>query len=153
VLRKRETATNAYTEETAKSTESIRTPPLLTKTVRILIVDDDEDITTTFKIGLENSDKSFQVYTCNDSLEALSEFKPNFYDLLLVDINMPKMDGFELCEKILKLDINVRACFMSAGEVNQEAFRDWQPMKSIGYFLKKPISISDLVERLNAELD
>ena len=47
---------------------------------------------------------------------ALSEFKPNFYDLLLTDINMPHMDGFELCEKILELDVNIRVCFISAAE-------------------------------------
>jgi DNA-binding response OmpR family regulator len=81
------------------------------------------------------------------------EFIPNFYDLLLVDINMPKMNGFELCEKILKLDVNVRVCFMSSGEINQEAMRDLQPTKSIGCFIKKPISINDLVVRLKAELD
>jgi CheY-like chemotaxis protein len=67
-----------------------------------LIVDDDDDITTTLRMGLENNDKTFQMYACNDPLELLSEFIPNFYDLLLVDINMPNMNGFELCEKILK---------------------------------------------------
>ena len=51
---------------------------------------------------------------------ALSEFKPNFYDLLLVDINMPRLNGFELCEKILAIDINVRVCLMSSGEINWE---------------------------------
>jgi DNA-binding response OmpR family regulator len=82
-----------------------------------LLVDDDKDLTTTFKTCLETT---FQVYTYNDPLGALSDFRPNFYDLLLVDINMPLMNGFELCERILKLDINVRVCFMSAGEINQE---------------------------------
>ena len=54
----------------------------------------------------------------------LSEFKANFYDLLLVDINMPHMNGFELSEKIYAIDINVRVCFMSNGEINREALRD-----------------------------
>jgi two-component SAPR family response regulator len=54
------------------------------------------------------------VYTSNDPVASLSEFKPNFYDLLLVDINMPHMNGFELSEKILAIDVNVRICFMSA---------------------------------------
>ena len=56
----------------------------------MLIVDDDPDITLTFKVGLEGHG-SFDVYTYTDPLEALSNFKPHFYDLLLVDINMPKM--------------------------------------------------------------
>jgi two-component SAPR family response regulator len=57
-------------------------------------------------------------------LAALSEFKPNFYDLLLMDINIPNINDFELCQKILELDVNVRVCFISAGEVNIEALRE-----------------------------
>ena len=69
----------------------------------ILVVDDDPDITLTFKVGLED-DKSFEVYTYTDPLEALSRFRPHFYDLLLVDINMPKMNGFELYKKIKDIE-------------------------------------------------
>jgi two-component SAPR family response regulator len=53
----------------------------------------------------------------NHPAVALSEFKPNFYDLLLTDINMPYMNGFELCKKILELDVNVRVCFVSAAKI------------------------------------
>ena len=87
---------------------------------RILIIDDDADVTITFKAGIEDSNnnndanKRIEVYTSNNPVVALSEFKPNFYDLLLVDINMPHMNGFELCEKILDIDINVKVCFMSS---------------------------------------
>ena len=124
----------------------------LSKTTRILIVDDDKDLATTFKTCLE-SETTFQVYTYNDPLVALSDFKPNFYDLLLVDINMPLMNGFELCEKILKLDINVRVCFMSAGEINQEAIRELYPLRTIGgCFIKKPVEINHLIRQLKAEL-
>ena len=85
---------------------------------------------------------------------ALSEFKPNFYDLLLTDINMPHMDGFELCKNILELDTNVKVCFISAAEVNVEALREVYPKaRSIGCFIKKPVSIEYLVKRLCAELD
>jgi CheY-like chemotaxis protein len=84
---------------------------------RIFIVDDDDDTVETFKAGIEDNNnntdanKRIEVYTSNNPVLALSEFKPNFYDLLLVDINMPHMNGFELCEKILVIDINVRICF------------------------------------------
>jgi CheY-like chemotaxis protein len=63
--------------------------------------------TLTFKAGIEennnykDANSRIEVYTSNDPVIALSEFKPNFYDLLLADINMPHMNGFELCEKIL----------------------------------------------------
>jgi PleD family two-component response regulator len=79
---------------------------------RILIVDDDPDITLSFSIGLE--DDGFEVDAYNDPLDALLDFKPSFYDLLL-DINMPKMNGFELCTKILEIDLNVKICFITAG--------------------------------------
>ena len=123
----------------------------------ILIVDDDPDITLTFKKGLEaendeNNKTLFKVYTYNDPLEALSHFKPNFYDLLLVDINMPKMDGFGFSSKILELDVNVRICFMSSGQINQEALREQYPTLSYGCFITKPVTI-ELVRKLRAELD
>ena len=58
--------------------------------------------------------KRFEVYAYNDPLLVLEDFKPHFYDLLLNDIYIPNMNGFELCEKILELDVNIRVCFMSA---------------------------------------
>ena len=132
---------------------------------RILVVDDDIDITFTYKLGLEryyegyddddnNNDKiRFEVSTYNNPLAALSEFKPNFYDLLLIDINMPDINGFELCQKILELDANVRVCFITAGEVNIEALREIHPNVSMGCFIKKPVTIDYLITRLRAELD
>lgn len=119
---------------------------------RILVVDDDPDITLTFKIGLED-DKSFEVYAYTDPLEALLNFKPHFYDLLLADINMPKMNGFELCSRILEIDVNVRICFITAGDTNIEALREVYPTSSIGCFIKKPVSINELIRRLKMELD
>jgi len=61
---------------------------------RILIVDDDPDVATTFKVGIENTNKRIAVHTYNDPRVALLDFEPNFYDLLLIDINMPYMNGF-----------------------------------------------------------
>jgi len=118
---------------------------------RILIVDDDPDITLSFSIGLE--DGGFEVFTYNDPQDALANFKSNFYDLLLVDINMPKMDGFELCTKILEVDLNVKICFITAGDINIDGLREVYPALSTGCFIKKPVTISDLVKRLKAELE
>jgi CheY-like chemotaxis protein len=126
---------------------------------RILIVDDEPDVTFTFGVGLEyyyyqnNEGRKFEVYTHNDPEVALSRFKPNFYDLLLTDIFMPKMNGFELYQKIVELDPNIRVCFMSAAEVNIEALREVYPKVSFGCFIQKPIEIDKLVKRLLAELD
>ena len=67
---------------------------------------------------------------------------------------MPHMNGFELCEKILELDVNIRVCFISAAEVNIEALREVYPkVRSIGCFIKKPITIDDLVDQVKTELE
>jgi hypothetical protein len=63
------------------------------------------------------------------------------------------MNGFQLCEKILLIDINVRVCFMSSGEINLEALREIYPTLSLGCFLKKPVTMDYLIERIKAELD
>ena len=87
-------------------------------TKRILIVDDDPDITITFKKAFEEANRisgskvSFHVNTYNDPLLALSEFKPDFYDLMLVDINMPKMNGLDFCVKVFEVDLNPKVCFI-----------------------------------------
>ena len=126
---------------------------------RILIVDDEEDVAITFKAGIEDSNnhtdanKRIEVYTSNNPVAALSEFKPNFYDLLLVDIKMPHMNGFELCEKILVIDINVRICFMSAVEINLEGLREIYPSLGLGCFIRKPVTIDYLIRRIMSELD
>ena len=110
-----------------------------------------EDYTTSHTKAF-HSNKRIEVYTSNNPVIALSEFKPNFYDLLLIDINMPRMNGFELCEKILAIDINVKVCFMSSLEINLEALREIYPI-SLGCFIRKPVSIDYLVKRIRSELD
>ena len=82
-----------------------------------MIVDDEADVTLTFKAGIEESNndvsKRIEVYISTNPVIALSEFEPNFYDLLLLDINMPHMNGFELSEKILAIDINFKVCILT----------------------------------------
>jgi DNA-binding response OmpR family regulator len=126
---------------------------------RIIVVDDDPDITLTFKSALKaeneksNNKMHFEVNTYNDPIIALSEFKPNWYDLLLVDFNMPKMDGLEFSDKILEQDINVKVCFVTATEVNIQGLKEQRPSMSIGCFIKKPVTIEKLVRRVKAELE
>ena len=120
---------------------------------RILIVDDNPDITNTFKVGIENASKSIVAHTHNDPRKALLDFEPNFYDLLLIDINMPYMDGFHLSERILEIDINVKICFMSAGEINRDALREIHQSISLGCFIRKPVTIDHLIDRIMKELD
>ena len=117
----------------------------------VLIVDDDPDMTSVFGLGLQ--DEGFEVYTFNDPLVALSQFRPNFYDLLLVDINMPKMNGIDLSRRLLESDSNVKICFITAGEANIEVLRELYPSRDIGCFIRKPVTMGNLVRRVKAELE
>src|SRR5918993_51574 len=142
-----------------QKSQSATSEKLSSFTKRILIVDDDPDIIFTFKKGLEaenekSSNKAFfKVNSYNDPLLALSEFKPDLYDLILIDINMPIMDGIELSNKILELDANVKICLVTAGEANIDVLRELYPMRSIGCFIKKPVTIEYLDRRIKAELE
>ena len=119
---------------------------------RILVVDDNPDIVLTLRVGLE-SDPTMQVFGFDNPVTALVEFKPNFYDLLLIDVNMPLLDGFQLAQNLLRRDLNVRVCFMTSGEINMDAAREVHPLKSIGCFIKKPITAEELIKRIRAELE
>ena len=66
---------------------------------------------------------------------------------------MPYMDGFHLSEGILEIDINVKICFMSSGEINRDALREIHPSISLGCFFKKPVMIDYLIDRIMKELD
>ncbi|HZC48648.1 MAG TPA: response regulator [Nitrososphaeraceae archaeon] len=76
---------------------------------RVLIIDDEPDMTLLSKIVLEQN--GFKVDSFNDPLAALSNFKPDSYDLVILDIKMPNIDGFELYRQIMKIDNKVKACF------------------------------------------
>jgi DNA-binding response OmpR family regulator len=149
-------STNGNSLQKSQSITSERLPSFAK---RILIVDDDPDITFTFKKGLEaenekngNNKAIFKVNSYNDPLLALSEFKPDLYDLVLIDINMPQMDGIELSRQILEVDANVKICLVTAGESNIEVLRELYPTRSIGCFIRKPVTIENLVKRVKAEL-
>jgi CheY-like chemotaxis protein len=126
---------------------------------RIVIIDDDIDITTTFRTILEEAnvsqkdDLKYKVYIYNRPEQVLADFEPDFYDLMLIDVNMPGMDGFELSRRLLEMDLNLRICFMTAGEINLQAMREVSQVRSVGCFLAKPISADDFVRRIREELD
>jgi CheY-like chemotaxis protein len=122
---------------------------------KILIVDDEPDITSSFK--QDRRDNGFeQVETANNPLLALKNFKAGTYDLLIIDIVMPEMDGFSLYEEIRKIDNKVKVCFITAFEINYQALRAVFPAATttddIGCFIRKPVDLDDLVKRINAEI-
>jgi two-component system, OmpR family, response regulator ChvI len=118
---------------------------------RILAVDDNPDITLTVKMGLESSGL-FEVETFNDPELALSSFKPGLYDLVLLDMRMPKMFGHELYDEMKKVDNKVKVCFMTATYQNYEALRAAFPTIEIECYIQKPVETKELIRRINAEL-
>ena len=117
-----------------------------------MVVDNEKDITITLQVGLE--DGGFNVETFNDPSLVLKSFKPNFYDLVLIDIVMPNIDGFELYERLKKIDPDVKVCFLTASEMYHEEFRKAEHCAlDKNLFLQKPISTDDLIMEVNRKLN
>jgi CheY-like chemotaxis protein len=121
-------------------------------TKKILLVDDEPDITYTIKNLLE--DNGYKVDEFNDPILALNNYKVNFYALVILDIKMPKMDGFELYIKIREKDPKAKICFLTAITTFNEDFRKTRVAlgKTINedYFIQKPIKSQDLVKKLTS---
>ena len=122
------------------------------KLKKILLVDDEPNVIYTIKNILE--DNEFQVNTFNDPITALKTYTSNFYDLIILDIKMPKMYGFELYNKIREKDPKVKICFLTASEMYYEKFRKARSEigKIIGEdcFIQKPIKNEDLIKKLTS---
>ena len=119
---------------------------------RILLVDNEHDHNSIFTIGLQ--DAGFEVDAYNDPKLALSAFRPDYYDLLILDIKMPKIDGYELYKKLKKMDDKVKVCFLTASERYKEEHRpsflsSGSASSSNDFFLIKPITVDDLVKKVN----
>jgi DNA-binding response OmpR family regulator len=136
----------------AKSTTITRKATAASQKIRILAVDDEGDILEIIKRYLELND--FEVQTYTDPRRALAEYRPRVYDLVILDIRMPGMDGFELYKKIRDLDSKVKICFLSAFETYRERFRESFPeLEEVKCYIKKPISATELVKRVQTVLE
>jgi two-component system, OmpR family, response regulator ChvI len=121
-------------------------------TRRIMIVEDDSDVNFSIKLVLE-TEGIFRVDSYTDPLVALEDYKPRLYDLLLIDIAMPKMNGFELYDKIRKLDNKVKICFITASEMYYEEVRKQLfPELDVNCFIRKPVANEDLIQQLKGIL-
>ena len=115
---------------------------------RILVVDDEPDLTQVSTLALEYH--GFKVDSFNDPQEALAKFEPGLYDLVILDIKMPKMDGFELYHEIKKKDSNAKVCFLTASELYYEEFRKKEYYAlDREMFIRKPIENEELVKEIN----
>lgn len=118
---------------------------------RILVVDDEEDITLVIKHGLENDGYLVDVF--NDPEQALCHFKPDYYHILILDIRMPKLNGFQLYREIRKIDSNARVCFMTAFEVYKNEFTKMFPSYNVKCFVKKPVTVKDLLAMVRSQVE
>ena len=134
-------------------------PSISSQKKRILVVDDEVDITTIFKLALEKVNLHVDVY--NDPLLALTDYKAGMYDLLLFDIRMPGMNGFELYRKIKDIEEEEkkvknrkpRVCFITAFEEFRSEFKEIFPtVEEVDCFLRKPISMPDLIKKVKSQL-
>ena len=116
---------------------------------RVLLVDDEPDLNLTLKINLEEN--GFKVDSFADPLLALENYKEaGVYELLILDIKMPNMNGFELYRQIKKKDDKVKVCFLTAGELDYEQFRkELFPALDNNCYIQKPIENETLIKRLN----
>jgi DNA-binding response OmpR family regulator len=118
---------------------------------RVLLVDDEPDVIFTLKIVLEEN--GFKVDSFTDPLVALENFKEEsagMYELLILDMKMPRINGYELYRQIKKIDDKVKVCFLTAGEMDYEQFRkELIPALDNNCYIQKPIENEMLIRRLN----
>ena len=116
---------------------------------RILIIDDDIDINNLFKLFLEYDGYNVDAFT--DPIDALYSFRKNAYDLVLLDLKMPKMNGMLLYKKLQNIDPNILFCFITANKEYIEHLK-----KSIADINKvviyKPILLSELRSKVSSLL-
>ncbi|HZA61494.1 MAG TPA: response regulator [Nitrososphaeraceae archaeon] len=118
------------------------------KQKKILAVDDEPDLTKLCSLALEYH--GFKVDTFNDPQEALSNYKPGYYDLVILDIKMPNMDGFELYDEIKKKDHKAKVCFLTASELYYEEFRKKEYCAlDRDLFIRKPIDNEELLKEVS----
>ncbi|MGI8834331.1 MAG: response regulator [Nitrososphaeraceae archaeon] len=114
-------------------------------------MDDEPDMTTIIRMALERA--GFDVDTFNDPVLALRNFRPKIYDLVLLDIIMPGIDGFELYKQIKKLDPDVLMCFLTASEKYRQELRNEEYCAlDKDLFFQKPISIKDLIREVDKRI-
>ncbi|KAA2280206.1 MAG: response regulator [Candidatus Nitrosocosmicus sp.] len=114
---------------------------------KILIVDDEEDITFIFKIILEDSNYEVEIF--NDPIEALSNYKKNYYDLILLDLKLPSISGTELYSRIKDIDSNAKICFLTSSEQISLFNNSKMVLPKSITIIQKPIENSVFVQKIN----
>jgi DNA-binding response OmpR family regulator len=115
---------------------------------RIMLVDDEPDINAAMSVVLKRG--GYDVDTFENPFIALEKLKPGFYGLIILDVKMPQMDGFELYREIKKVDKKAKICFLTASELYYENFRKekFTPLDN-ELFIIKPISNAELLKKID----
>ena len=122
------------------------------KAKRIMVVDDEPDLTLFYRMSLEFH--GFKVDTFNDPKKALLGFKPDYYNLVILDIKMPGMDGFELNKELQKIDGKVNVCFLTASELYYKEFRKEEYCAlDKELFIRKPVEDEELIKEINMVIE
>ena len=114
--------------------------------MRILIVDEDKAVGVTFETIL--NDYGFDIDYFTDPALALEKFKPNLYDLIILDIRMAEINGFELYDELKSRDSNIKTLFITAlSRVEPYNTRNSKvyPLRGVRHFMKKPVSSEELL--------
>jgi DNA-binding response OmpR family regulator len=121
-------------------------------TKKVMVVDDEPDVLSVLEIVLEEN--GFEVDSFVDPIVALKNYKVGIYDLLILDIKMPNMDGFELYDEVKKIDNNAKVCFLTASEMYyMDSRREKYCSLDKDLFIQKPIANEDLVDEINRILN
>ena|SRR5919202_466449 len=123
------------------------------RTERILIIDDEPDIASLLKTALEYDGSFPNVHTFDDPFLALSNFKAGLYDLVILDITMPNINGFDLYNEMRKIDNKVKFCFFTGSETYHEELNEEYRSVNEDMFIRKPITIKDLLREINKRLN
>ena len=114
---------------------------------RILVVDDEADTNTALHEILEQN--GFIVDSYEDPFLALENFKPHFYDLLILDIKMPEMSGFSFYREIKKRDDKMKVCFLTAEEMYYGLYSDIFSSLPANCFIRKPVTNDELLKHMD----
>jgi two-component system catabolic regulation response regulator CreB/two-component system response regulator ChvI len=133
-----------------KEENCFRRPSLQQYLASILVVDDEIDVGRLFQLYLEESGYRVDVFA--NPLKALAKFHPGIYDMVLMDVKMPRMNGFELYQRLKYLDQRCKFCFITAFEAYYLSLKEFFPGLDIACYIQKPVTKQKLLGRIAKEL-
>ena len=120
------------------------------KLKKIMVVDDEDDLIFLLQILLEQ--KGYKVNAFTDPLLALQSFEAGIYDLAILDIKLPSLDGFDLYERIKRIDDFVKVCFFTASDEDLNT-QKYSRLRKKDIIIRKPISNEELLKKVDEAIN